>query len=443
MQKKLFIKLALIALLSLLLLVPLAMVEGQIRGRSDRQADVMADIANSAAGEQTLVGPVLVVAYREWAMVRETDAEGREVARERVVTRHEVFAPEALDIAGDARVETRQRRLYRANLYHLDLQLSGRAEVPAGLGLAPDRRLVGARAYLVMGVSDPRGVDNDPDVRVNGRSHRFATGNAGAFSGPGLNVDLGEINPAAGARFEFALPLALTGSARLAIAPVGEATSVALRSAWPHPSFQGRFLPVERRVGADGFEARWQVSHLARNFDAALLAGDRGGRSETLGLSFMEPVNIYLQAERAVKYGVLFVVLSFAAFFLVEILQRRAIHPLQYLLVGLALASFFMLLIALSEHLSFALAYGLSACACVLLIGTYLAGALGGRLQGLAFGGGIAALYGVLYGVLLSEDNAMLMGTLLLFAALGSVMLATRRIDWYRIGAPLNTGEQR
>jgi inner membrane protein len=437
MQKKLFLKLAVIALLSMSLLVPLAMIEAQIAARGERQADVLRDIAASAAGEQTLLGPVLAVHYRERVTVRDKDPQtGRETLRQEEVERVTVLPPLRLDIDGDACVEARHRGLYRANLYRLGLQLRGRFEVPPGLGLAPDRDIVGARAFLVLGVSDPRGIDEDPQVTVDGKPHRFATGSAKAFTSPGLNVALGEIDPAAGAAMDFAVPLALTGTSRLAIAPAGDSTKVTLRSAWPHPSFQGRFLPIERTVGSDGFEARWQVSHLARDFGRVLASDTDPSRRETLEVSFVEPVNVYLKGERAVKYGVLFVVLTFAAFFLFEVLRRLPIHPLQYLLVGLALALFFLLLVALSEHVPFALAYAVSATACVALIGTYLAGALGSRLRGASFGLGIAALYGVLYGVLRSEDNALLMGSLLLFAALGATMLATRRVDWYQLGTP-------
>lgn len=434
MQKKLFQKLAAIAILSLLLLIPLSLIEGQIAGRSARQAEVKRNIAESAAGPQTLIGPVIAVRYRERVERRAKDEAGRETIQHEIVTRTEVLPPQRLDIGGEARVETRSRGLYRARLYHLALQIAGKAVVPPGLGLTSLRNIVDAHAILVLGVADPRGVDNDPEVSVNGHAHRFATGTFGVVAGQGVHVPLGPIDLATGGSFEFALPLNLTGSERLAIAPAGNATTVTLKSDWPHPSFQGRFLPTTRTIGAAGFDARWQVSHLARSFDRVLKSGEANPSRETLDISFMEPVNVYLKSERAVKYGLLFVVLTFAAFFLTEVLRRLAIHPLQYLLVGLALAIFFLLLIALSEHLSFALAYGISAAACVPLIATYLAGALGSRLRGAAFGAGIAALYGVLYGVLLSEDNALLMGALLLFAALGASMLATRRIDWYGIG---------
>ncbi|HNM76460.1 MAG TPA: cell envelope integrity protein CreD, partial [Accumulibacter sp.] len=229
--------------------------------------------------------------------------------------------------------------------------------------------------------------------------------------------------------------LKLMGLEHLNIAPAGESTTVALTSDWPHPSFQGRFLPTMRQVNEQGFTARWEVSHLARNFERIVQGGaEHAAHGETLGVSYLDPVNIYLKSERAVKYGVLFVVLTFAAFFLTETLRRLAIHPLQYLLVGLALATFFLLLIGLSEHIDFALAYASAAVASTLLITVYLASALRERRRGIAFGTGIALLYAVLYGVLLSEDNALLMGALLIFAALAATMLATRHIDWYRVG---------
>ncbi len=445
MQRKLFAKLGLIVFMSLLLLVPLGMIEGQIAARSVRQAGVAQDVADSAAGAQTLVGPVLAVRYRERIEIREKDAaSGKETVRHEITGGTEVLPPQRLNMAGDASVESRNRGIYRASLYHLALKLDGRAVAPPRLGFEARREIVEARAFLVFGIADPRGVGNDPEVTVNGAAHRFSAGDAGVLNGPGVHVALGPIDFNAGAAFDFSLPLSLTGSARLSIAPAGDETTVTLSSTWPHPSFQGRFLPRERSVSDSGFTASWQISHLARDFDRVLAAARTASpaesspwnseRSETLDVSFIDPVNIYLQSERAVKYGALFIALTFAAFFLIEILRRAPIHPLQYLLVGLALAVFFLLLIALSEHTPFAVAYGVSMTACVGLIGFYLAGALGSRARGAAFGGGIAILYGVLYGVLLSEDNALLMGSALLFVALGTIMLATRRIDWYQLG---------
>ena len=453
MDKKLLFKMAAIFFMSLLLLVPLGLIEGQIRERSQRQNEVQASIANSAAGEQVLVAPVIAVQYREQvdvAMPKEGNPEQTTV-RTRIVERTLLLPPEKLEMLGETAVETRNRGIYQARLFRLGVGTSGRfvlkplAELPSG------GRIVSARAQLLLGIADPRGVNNDPEVTINGKLHRFASASSknepsaapDGMPGQGqpanrLAIDLGPLDLQRESRFDFSFPLQLTGTTRLAIAPTGDANHIELKSAWPHPNFGGRFLPTARTVGKDGFTARWDISHLARNFEAT----QKPGSGEVLSVDFVDPVNVYLQSERAVKYGVLFIVLTFAGFFLTEILRRAPIHPMQYLLVGLALAIFFLLLIALSEHLSFALAYGLSAAACIALIAFYLAGALGGMRQGFAFGAGLTGLYGVLYGVLLSEDNSLLMGSLLLFLALGATMLATRRVDWYRLSGQISGPEQ-
>jgi inner membrane protein len=378
-QIKLFLKLAVIAGMSVLLLVPLWMIEAQIAARSAHQADVIRNIAESAAGPQALLGPVLVVRYRERFVRHDKDGAGRDVGRQEISEGLQVLPPQRLKISGEARVESRSRGLYRARVFHLALQLAGNIRVPPNLGLTPDHSLIDAQAFLVVGVSDPRGIDNDPDVSINGGTRRFEAGAIGLAAPQGVQLPLGPVDVADGGGYDFAFPLNLTGSERLSIAPAGNATSVALRSDWPHPSFQGRFTPVSRKVGASGFEANWEVSHLARSFDRVLHPADSAGSPEMLDIAFIDPVDVYLMADRAVKYGILFVLLTFAAFFLAEILMRRSIHPFQYLLVGLALAVFFLLLIALSEHIRFTVAYGLSGAACVALIGSYLSAALGSR----------------------------------------------------------------
>ena len=435
MQRKLLSKLTAIALLSLLLLIALSLIEGQIGARKSRQDEVRRDVAASASGPQTLTGPVLLIHYRERIEKRDKDAAGNEILRHELVARSRIVPAQRLDLDGALRVETLRRGLYRARLFHLDGRVTGQFSLPANLGLNEAQRIVDAEAYLVLGLSDPRGLRNDPELRIDGQPRAVSTGTAGALPGTGLHAPLGRIDPHQALRFEFSLPLRLAGSERLAVAPTADSTQLTLASDWPHPSFQGRFLPSERQVTTQGFTAHWQISHLARDFERALQAGKGAADAEVLEISLIEPVNVYLKAERAVKYGILFITLTFAAFFFTETLRRLPIHPMQYLLVGLALAMFFLLLIALSEHIDFFVAYLVSAAACVLLIGGYLAGALASRLHGLAFGLGLAALYGVLYGVLLSEDNALLMGTMLLFAALASAMLATRRLDWYRLTA--------
>lgn len=436
MDKKLFFKILAIGLMSLLLLIPLALIEDQIRARSARQDEVKENIANSAAGEQRLISPVIMLRYDQAAEPEVTRdlVTGRIMRTPRVVTQTRYIAAENLSISGDARVETRNRGIYQARLFHTNLGTTGRFVIEPLNVPGSSASISNIEATLILGISDPRGVDNDPEVTINGKTFHFSTlehKSDGSMELSHLSVNLGKLAPDQKAVFDFSFPLQLTGSERLRIAPTAQSNDIRIKSDWRHPNFGGRFLPRERQIADDGFTAHWEISHLARNFDSALNANG----NEVLSIDFIDPVNVYLQSERAVKYGILFIVLTFAAFFLTEILRRAPIHPLQYLLVGLALAIFFLLVVALSEHIAFAAAYGLAAIACIALIGIYLSGALGGKRQGMAFAGGLTGLYGVLYGVLLSEDNALLMGSALLFLALAATMLATRKLNWYQLGS--------
>lgn len=427
--KKPLPKIGIIALLCLLLVVPLHMIGKQIAERSERQHDVQQDIAASSAGSQRLTGPILLLEYLEHLPKTETDAKTGE---ERIIwSRHQRslrIAPQQLDIKGSADSEIRSRGIYQARLFHLmaNIQASFSLTAPQ----APeDGRISHMQATLLLGVRDPRGINNNPQATINGKSAHLSSLKQDGLNMPQLAIDLGEWQPGQALTWQVDFPLNLTGTQTLSIAPVAESNRIQLVSDWPHPSFAGRFLPRHREVGKDGFSANWEISHLARDFQSALAPHS----DEVLSVSFIDPVNIYLQAERATKYGLLFVILTFAAFFLTETLRSIALHPMQYLLVGLALAIFFLLLIAFSEHMPFVAAYAIAAAACIGIISWYLSGVLGKWQQGLAFGAGLTSLYGVLFGVLRSEDNALLMGSLLLFIALSASMLATRKLDWYSL----------
>jgi inner membrane protein len=241
------------------------------------------------------------------------------------------------------------------------------------------------------------------------------------------------------ATHEFRIALSLLGTEKLDIVPVGATTAVSLRSPWPHPSFGGRILPeAGTKVSGEGFSANWRTSHFATNLaqlHQRCVATHQcdAFTQHSLTVSFIEPVDLYQTVERAVKYGFLFIGLTFAAFFLFEILKRLAIHPIQYALVGIALAVFFLLLVSLSEHLGFGPAYAIAAACCVALIGYYVGHVLKNMRRGAIFGFALAALYGLLYVVLRLEDHALLMGSLLVFACVAAALVATRRVDWYTL----------
>jgi len=433
-------KTLMIGLLALLLLIPLGMIESKIGERHNLQANVQQDIARSASGPQTLSGPFLVISYKVRERQTYKDEKGVEHVRICECGPYEtVIAPHSLKIDSNADVETRNRGIYQARLFNLHSVITGDFVVPERFGTdIPLTDMIPVGASFVMNVSDSRGISNAPQLTINGKQHEFEAGSIKPLTGNGVHVQLESLAPDQTHTLRFNFPLDLQGMTTLSVSPTGNNTEMSLKSTWPHPSFGGSFLPRTRNVDNKGFTAQWLVTNLARNGSAVAETGHPVA-SENFSVDFIDPVDVYLLSERAVKYGVMFVVLVFTAFFMFEVLKSLRIHPMQYLLVGLAMAMFFLLIISLSEHIPFLTSYVISGAACVALIGIYMAGVLKNRKPALVFSGGIAMLYAVLFGVLKSEDNALLMGSLIMFAALAAVMVLTRRMDWYRLNQPETT----
>ena len=433
LRNPLFSKILMICLLALLLLIPLGMIQSKISERQSLQLQVQQDIARSASGPQTISGPYLVIRYRQIERRTIKDNSGNEKIIISSSIQDKVVMPSNLKIDADADVETRSRGIYQARLFNLHSKLTGTFVVPQGYGIGKSLKdIIPVAAYIVLNVSDSRGIRNAMVLTLNGSKFEFAPGSVSPIGGNGIHVPLPAIGLNESHTLNFDFPLELQGMTTLAVAPSGNNTEMSLNSTWPHPSFGGSFLPRTRTVDEKGFSAHWLVTNLARNNTTQGEKGQLTG-AEVFSVDFINPVNVYLLSERAVKYGVLFVVLVFTSFFMFEVLRRLRIHPMQYLLVGLGMAMFFLLIISLSEHMSFLVAYMVSGAACVALIGIYLAGVLKKRKPAMAFAGGIALLYSVLYGVLQSEDNALLMGTLVMFSALAAVMMLTRHMNWYEL----------
>jgi inner membrane protein len=245
---------------------------------------------------------------------------------------------------------------------------------------------------------------------------------------PNLRVPLRGVKELNG-RVEFSIDMNLAGTEQLSVAPVGDSNHVELSSTWRSPLFAGQFLPRTREVGGDGFSAAWDVSSLATGTQVQM-ESKPVKPIDLMNVSLLTPIDAYKLSDRATKYGILFVVLTFGGFFLFEMMKHLPIHPVQYLLVGFGLAIFFLLLISFSEHTAFALAYLISSAACIGLLTFYLSYVLGSVTRGLGFGGMLTALYAAVYGLLISEDNALILGSLMLFAMLAAVMVVTRKVDW-------------
>ncbi len=445
-------KLVSIGGIALMVLAPLALTRGKIEERQRLSQDARASIAESSAGEQRLVAPTLrLTCIETYWHERSTDDNGRnrvvreEKERECPPT---YVAPEAISLQGriDLEDKPRYRGIHRVRLYRAPLALAGHFHLPA----APEQKPATTRrfdqAHLLVPIADARGVKNTPALQLNGKTHAFKPGTRTPALGQGLSAELGAASEL-GKEATFRFDLDLMGMERFAWVPFARNAQIELASNWPAPGFGGKFLPDERTISDAGFNATWRINEFASGGEAALrdwLARPNAEQAPpfappALSVNLIEPVNLYLQAYRAAEYGFLFVGLTFLLVLGFELSGTARVHPMQYGLVGLALAVFFLLLIALAEHIGFANAYGVAALGCVGLVTWYAIGRLGGIRRGLAVGTACAALFAVLHMLLRSEDYALLMGALLVFAVLAAVMLATRKLDWYGLGEGIAT----
>jgi inner membrane protein len=452
---------AIVLILSLVLL----RIDGMVSERGAYQRQAAHSVAQSLAGTQTLVGPLLQrQCSEEWDRFT---TEGKKTTK--TTDRREITltaTPQRLIVDGQVQSEARYRGLFKVNGYTGPLTLTAqwdRLDAMHPQREYKDSRLQCGPIVALVSVSDVRGI-RGATLTADGSAVPVRPGTPHAALARGFHAELPSA-PAGEAALAVVARVELVGTSTLALVPAAEDTRWTLRSDWPHPSFGGRFLPQTRQVSASGFESSWVVSALASDAAAkargggvlcaqAAIAGPgvhdgvayetaTGAKGnaclDTMDVSFIDPVNPYVLTDRAIKYSLLFILLTFAAVALTEVLARARVHPIQYLLVGLALALFYLLLLSLSEHMPFGIAYATGSGACVLLLGWYAMHMLGRWRAGLAFGGGIALLYGLLWVLLEREQTALVIGSLLLFAALAMVMIVTRRVDWYALFARMRT----
>jgi inner membrane protein len=425
-----------IGFLVLLLLIPIGMINRLVGERQERRQSVIGDVTSKWGNAQTITGPALVVPYVvRWA---ETGANNQTISRSE--TRVATFLPESLRARGAITSETRQRGIFSVPLYQLDLTLEGEFARPdlAALGIE-STEILWHRAQLAVGIADARAIQQETAVTWDDETISFLPG-TGEFAegGVGIHARLDLSKPAE--RHAFSFPLTLNGSLALYFTPFGQQTDVELYANSESPSFQGNWLPVEREIEKDRFTARWSIPFLGRNYPQAWTRADAGDAlgnaiaGSRFGVDFVSPVDHYRMAERSVKYAGLFILLTFATVWLVEVLAGLRVHPIQYLLLGGALCLFYLLELSLAEHLGFPVAYALASTAIVAMIGGYAKVVLQQVSRSAVVAAGVAGLYAYLYVLLNNEDYALVIGSIGLFGILGAIMFATRRVDWYAVG---------
>jgi inner membrane protein len=418
--------------LALVLMIGLAMIRSLVSERAERAHSVRYEIASSWGQKQIVGGPVLIVPFH----VRYVDHNGRlQVHKERAR-----FLPERLKTSGQLKPERRHRGIYETILYSADLAVEAVFARPDfSVWNIPPEDVLWDEAVLTMGISDLRGIRGNPAFNWAGEDLELSGGSGDVklwATGLSAPVALAR-DAAAGTRYPFSFDLRLNGSEEIRFLPLGGETIVELKSPWPDPSFAGAYLPEARTVAPNGFTARWSVSSVARSYPQQWRdTGEENSNSMTaipqsaFGVGLFSPISHYQKTERSMKYGALFIILTFLTFFLYELLSPVTLHPVQYFLVGGALCLFYLLLLSLSEHVAFSAAYAIASIATVALISAYSSVLLRSATRVLGLTGALALLYGYLYVLLQLEDWALLMGSIGLFLILALVMYTTRRVDW-------------
>jgi len=427
------LKVVVIGLLILLLLIPVAMIRGVIDDREAVGRQAQSDIMQSWGGEQEIGGPILVLPYDT---VKVTQY-GERITK----TGHLQILPALLNVDVELVSEVRHRSLHEVPVYTAGTTMSASFATPDWSGLGIDNaNIQWDRAVIAMSISDARAARNAPYLDIDNARVRFEPAGARvAQLPPQITAPVSFYQNADNRDASLVVSIAFdtSGTRSFNVQALGDETVVNMHSNWPDPSFFGAFLPEAHDVTDSGFTARWRATSLGRTLPARWLEGElQQATIETavLGVELFVPVGLYQLTDRATKYAIMFIGLTFVAYFLFEVLGGLRLHPLQYLLVGFGNAVFYLLLLSLAEHIGFGASYLLSATASAGMITGYSLSILGDRRRAALMLGILSLLYGFLYLTLQAETYAMLAGSIGLWSSLALIMYLTRRIDWYAIG---------
>jgi len=428
-----------IAVLAGLLMLGVSMIDGLVAERQYLQQQVQDDIARSSSEQQHIIGPIIVAKFKREPVeqVFINSEKSRSISQTQQYY-YKVLLPQRYELASTLDTEYRQLGIYKALLYHSKNNITTNFQLPDSWLKEPTAQLT--ELAMVVAISDVRGIKNGLAITLNKQSFELQPGTGLGPLGSGVHIPLDPAWLEAQHNVDVKLSLNLLGMEDLRISPVGQESSIGIVANWPHPSFMGNFLPDKHTISDQGFSANWQTSFFSTNMPELLrdcFTQEKCGalNEATLGVSLVDPVNQYLKTDRAIKYAELFIALTLLAFMMFEIFKNLSIHPVQYALVGVAMAVFYLLLLSLSEHIDFNLAYLIASVCCAGVIGIYIAGVVGQIKHGVIFSSGILMLYLILFGLLAAEDFALLMGAIFVFLLLAVVMVTTRKIDWYKIGA--------
>ncbi len=422
-----FFKMGMITILILLLLIPAFMVEGLIKERMFRQLEAKQEVSSKHAEGQKIVGPVLTVPFITTRNVTQKDGTVKQYKD------REYFhvLPNSLKIDGKIDAEIRKRGIYEVVLYGSDLKFNadfGKINFN-GTGIRQEQFELD-QAFVTVGITDLKGIRDQVEMRWNDQKVQFNPGvNNKDIVRSGLSAPIKLDSLGQGIKLSF--DLHLNGSEELSFSPIGKETVVNMTSSWTEPSFDGSFLPAQREVSKNGFSAKWKILHLNRNFPQQWVGRDHRPEDVLFGVNLKVPVDVYQKTMRVAKYAVLFIVLTYLIFFFVEVLNKVLIHPIQYILVGIALILFYVLLLAFSEQIFFNAAYLVSAIMTIGLIFLYCRSLLGSWALAAMTSVILVILYAFIFIIIQMQDYALLFGSVGIFMILAVTMYFSRKIDWF------------
>lgn len=450
-QESIMVKLFSIGFLILILLIPTAWIEDLIYERQNRADAVIDEVADKWSGSQKISGPILVIPFIHDEII-DRGKEGKEI---RQTIEKAFFLPENLDITGDVSPEILHRGIFDAVVYQSSLKINASFTKPDFKPLQiAEQDVQWKDAYMVFGISDLRGISDNPtflsggnaltaepsnNIGVTTRKDRSETATEYTYDRPlpaptlSSNGIITKLNWEGAESFkgDLNVKLNLKGSRRLDFVPAGKTTTVNLTGKWANPSFDGEFLPANREITDSSFAATWKVLHFNRPFSQQWRESNQELSGADFGVKLLIPVDQYQKSIRTSKYGVLIILLTFMALFLVEITQKIRIHPFQYILIGAALIIYYTLLLSFSEHIGYNLAYIVASLATVLLISLYSTTFFAKKLA-LLFSILLVIFYAFIYIIILQQDFSLLLGSIGLFFIIGTLMYFSRKVKWYK-----------
>lgn len=407
------------------------MIEDLIHEREYIQREAINEVSSKWGGEQTISGPLLSIPYQKYIkQVAQKDSTERLI----LVKENIHILPSKLVINGDLKPEQRNRGIYEIVVYNSKVSIAGEFSAAAIDQLdIPAKDIQFDKANIEVGISDLRGIEEQIVLNWNGQNLKFNSGTtSNDVLASGINAQI-KFSESDSAVYTFQFDLDLKGSQLLYFSPLGETTDVTMSSSWSNPSFNGAFLPDRRTVSADGFTANWNVLHLNRNYPQSWVGQNYSLEGSSFGVDLLLPVDNYQKSIRSIKYAILFIAFTFIVFFFVEVLNKVFIHPVQYILVGIALVVFYTLLLSISEHLNYNLSFIISAIGTLALIVGYVKAILKSNKLALLIGGILLILYCFIFVIIQLQDYALLIGSVGLFIILTLVMYYSRKIDWYNL----------